>query len=317
MKKIFECLKKIRAQHASFTFFEQLYPLHQMGFSILQSLSLLKTTNLGPLPPKILTQIHSQLEQGLTFCQTLENNKDYFNPMTLIFARIAEQSHDFFTIINIWVQHQKKLKEMKNRIYAQCSYPLFLCFLWVFFILFFSQNTLPKLQSLAQQLGTPKVMSSSSYYAGFSLIIPIYFRKSLIKKWSFKKKWDWWIWSSIMHMGRQMGLSDLQSLEITEHHFKNLHQIDWIQHTIQQVRMGTPLEDCFHGTPTIIQQYLPFLHHQQAFEKLSIYFHQSLEKYLKRLERYLQPTLLFFIAILAASALWMMYQPLLEIGTQI
>lgn len=317
MNKIFEWLEKIKAQRASVAFFEHLYPLHQMGFSVLQSLSLLKTTRQRSLPPKVLTQIHTQLEQGLTFSQTLENNKDYFNPMIIIFARIAEQSPDFFTMMNIWVQHQKKLKEMKSRIYAQCSYPLFLCFLWVLFILFFSQNTLPKFQSLAQQLGTPKVMSSSSYYAVFGFLIPIYFRKSLIQKWSFKIKWDWWIWSSMMHMGRQMGLSDLQSLEMTEHHFKNLHQIDWIQHTIRQVRMGTPLQDCFHGTPLIIQQYLPYFHHRQAFEKLSNHFHQSLEKYLKRLERYLQPTLLFFIAILAASALWMMYQPLLELGSQI
>ena len=317
MNKVLKCIEKIKVQHATLAFFEQLYQLHQMGFSIIQSLSLLKNTHQGLLPKKIFSQIHLQLEQGLTFCQALENCKDYFSPMTITFVQIAERSHDFFTMMDIWVQHQKKLKEMKNRIYAQCAYPLFLSLLWVLFFLFFTQNTLPKFQSLAQLLGTPKVISSTYHDGLFFFLIPIYFRKSLIKKWSFKKKWDWWIWSTIMHMGRKMGLSDLQSLEIIEHHCKNLHQIDWIKNTVEQVRIGTPLEDCFHDTPPIIQRYQLFFHHPQAFEQLSNYFHQSLEKHLKRIERYLQPSLLFLIAILAASTLWMMYQPLLEIGSQI
>ncbi|MDQ5884127.1 MAG: protein transport protein HofC [Pseudomonadota bacterium] len=318
MNIFYQWIEKKQIQKSSLDFFEQLFQLHQMGFSIIQSLTLMKITKHSKMPHWILHKIYAQIEQGFNLSQSIATVKDYFCPMTITFVQVAEQSGDFFKLMNTWVQHEKKRKEMMQRIYTQCSYPLFLCIIWGLFILFFAQTTLPEYQALAEQLGGPTHVHHREWTL---ILIPLFFiflfRKPMIQRWSFKQNLDWWIWSTCMHMGREMGISDIQSLEIIEHHFKNLHQIDWIQYTIRQIRMGTTLEDCFKNIPPIIQQYLPFFHHQEVFEKLSQYFHQCLQKQLQGIERYLQPILLFFIAILAGSTLWMIYQPLLEMGTRI
>lgn len=318
MNIFYQWIEKKQIQKSTLDFFEQLYELHQMGFSIIQSLTLLKTTRHSRIPHWLLHKIHQQIEQGHHLSQSLSSVKDYFCPMSLTFVQVAEQSGNFFELMHTWVQHEKKRKNMIKRIYAQCSYPLFLCFIWGIFIIFFTQNTLPQYHALAQQLDNP---IHSHHGEWILILIPIFFiclfRKPLIQRWSFKKNLDWWIWSSSMHMGREMGLSDIQSQEIIEHHFPSLHQINWIKQCIQQLRLGSPLETCFQATPPVIQQYLPFFHHHRVFENLSQYFEQSLQKQLQAIERYLQPTLLFFIAILAGTTLWMMYQPLLKMGTQI
>lgn len=310
-------------QKTSLLFFEQLHTFHQMGFSILQSIMLLQSATKPILPKDILKMIQTEIEQGYSLPECLESLKAYFCPMTQTFLKIAQQSHDFFSFMNIWVKHEKIRADLIQRIKSQCAYPLFLSGFWLLFFFFFSQKTLPEYQNLAQQLGTTKIQNSwylsklSYEWLGIPFIILFYFRKPIINRWAFKQNLDWWVWSSFMDMGRKMGLSDLQSLEIIAHHFKNFHQLDWIEQTIQQLRWGANLEACFEKTPPVIQQYLIFFHHHQVFEHLTQYFEKSLQQYLKRLERYLQPILLFFIAALAAITLWMMYQPLFEIMSNI
>jgi type II secretory pathway component PulF len=323
-------IPNILGRKKSLFLFEQLYLLQGLGLSIVQSFELLCETPKPCCPRYILADIYHQICQGIPLNQCFQHQGLEFSSMSRAFLNIAHESGQFFKLMHLWFVHEKRLRDFKNKIQQQLSYPLVLILLLVLLLIFFYQHMLPQYLLLMQQMNVdpPKslvICVKIKKYFLPSLIsltsLGFIFFKKIINQLSFKKTLDWWIWSSTMKICLQAKINWLESLNLILGNFSNLHQKTWMIQTQKKLRLGLQLDDCFQGTPLIIQQYLPILKKAESsevvFEKLADYFQFYLEKQIKRIEQYLQPLLLLGIASIAGLMIWLMYQPLFVIGQQI
>jgi type II secretory pathway component PulF len=307
-------------------FFEQLYYFHQMGFSLLKSLEMIYQSAKPCFPIEVVKNIHSSLENGHSLQASLRLQANYFSPVILAFLDMAHHSGNFFELMHLWFEHEKRLQSYTHQIRQQLAYPALLIVVLALVLYCFFSNTFIQYQAFAKQVHIPlpqslQLLESLQSYALWIPLIPMtlfIYRKKIICHLSIKRNFDWWIWSASMKIFLQSGISWLDALHIIEKHFKELHLLPWLQAFQIQLRQGHPFETCFTKAPDIIRHYLPLLKvapdTAPIFSHLADYFLREFEKSLSKIERYAQPFLLLLIAGFIGISLGLMYQPLFEMG---
>jgi type II secretory pathway component PulF len=323
---LFIPIPQVFLKRANHLLFSQLHDFHHMGFSVLKSLEIIYRSPHPCFPAQVIQNICKSLESGLSLKQSFGLYAEYFSPMTLAFLEMAHHSGHFFDFMHLWFENEKRLQAHTHQIRQQLSYPFILILVLVVLLHSFFSHTFYQYQAFANLLHIPRpkslaLLESLKPYLFFTPLLPftiLIYRKKIIAKLGIKKNFDWWLWSSSMHICLKSGVSWPEALLLIEKHFPQLHQKSWLRLIQLKLRQGHPFEECFTETPLVIQQYLPLLKSSAApeliFSHLADYFLREFEKSLSKIERYVQPFLLLILAGFIGMSLWMMYQPLFEMG---
>ena len=309
-------------------FLERILDYQMLGKSFNESIFLMSTKRFCPLPKWVIKPIVEDLSLGLDLNQTLKKHPVFFDDSILQLITYAQRTGKINSFIQLWLSQYSKSKKLKETLKKQLFYPMILLIMSVFLLLFYQFKIKPHYQALFITLGIPWESHSTKALSPFIfLLIPLSlmayhkrFNFPILGK--FKQTYDWWVWLNCMHISLEAGFTFHQSIQLSLKCLPHLHQFSWLESMHQQLRLGGKIEDAMHHyLPWAIQEAIEILMTQgessKIFDVLASQYEQKLQKNADRMEQYLQPLLMMLLALLCTKIIWLMYQPLLNIGQKL
>ncbi len=160
-------------------FLQALSELTGSGLPAGEAVRLLSTRLQEPRLRALCAALWERLSEGLPLSQAMESTGGVFPPHTVNLIAAGEATGNLREVLQRLIQHYTAQQEMRRALASAFAYPVFICLVALFVILFFIFFLLPRLQTLLNSLGgqlpwaTRLLVGMSDFLLHYGLLVVV------------------------------------------------------------------------------------------------------------------------------------------------
>ncbi|MEM9243422.1 MAG: type II secretion system F family protein [Pseudomonadota bacterium] len=341
---------KIKAENIT-TLLVQLAHLLSAGIDLITALSMLAKQHQKSVMATMLSTVINALQNGLSLSQSLNTYPQYFDPLSCQLIAAGEQSGKLDTMLHYAAKQRRDYAQLKSNIISACLYPSMLVITAItitsvllivvipkFAIMFTESNiTLPYLTKVIITLSQwTRAYGSYAIILGLALLLAIYLAKKystygnlyldflLLKLPVFGKLIEKAILTRCLQtfsMAFSAGISLPKVLTICSQVADNKVFYWAYQQLHLKTQQGLGLAASMTEVnlfPTLMVEMTAGGEQSgklcQMLEQLSQYYHDDIQRFIKRLNYLLEPIIMLILGVLIGILLLAMYLPIFKLG---
>jgi type IV pilus assembly protein PilC len=323
------------------------------GIPLLQCLDILSTHSESRILPNILTEVHRDVESGLTFAEALGRHPKVFTRFYVNMVEVGEATGKLDTMLSRLGDHMERIAAVKGRIFSALAYPItlfilacmVLIFMLVWIVPLFSHmfaefdQALPWLTLIVLDCGIFIETHLVSVTVGL-LIVAVVMRQ-LYRKERYRKVFDGLMLtvpvlgdvlkkSAIVQFTRTLGtlvssgVSILDGLVIAGKVSGNTVIEHSIQHVHHQVREGSTISEPLAQSrifPRLVTQMIAIGESTGSLDamlgKIADLYEQEVERAVSILTSLFEPMVIVLIGLGIGLIVIAMYLPIFTMGSLI
>jgi len=331
---------------------QQLSTLLGAGVPILQSLRIIAKQVSSRRLNKILSDVISDMEKGLSLHESLAKYPKVFSELWVNLVESGEASGQLAEVLKRLSDYLERNAQFQRKIISSLIYPAILMVVGVFALLFLTIKIIPTFANLFEgfnvqlPLITRVLIFISSlirkyFILGFlGLLGFIFFFRQLLKTKEGRKKWEAFLFNfrltggffraliverftSSMATLLESGVPILYALEISEHSIANLVVAEIIHQVKEEVRSGKslslPLERSGFFEPMVIQMVAvgeEIGELPNMLKRINSFYQEYVDNFLTRFTSLFEPVMLVVLGVIIGLMVIGVFLPLFQI-TQI
>ncbi|NDH08386.1 MAG: hypothetical protein EBY16_01985 [Gammaproteobacteria bacterium] len=259
------------------------------------------------------------LYQGHTIESALTPLRHYFDEQDYAYLIWNLKTNQLRDVAHHYIYTQEQTAKIKTNIIEQARYPLFLIGLSLILLILLQVFLLPQYQALTASLGLKaSTLPNFSLFIGIGMLVfsflavipqvkrrlfPIFLELEIIS------------WAQTLELGLNAHLPLIECLIQLDNQQKLKYLKAFTQSWILQLRLGLTVYAACHLAPKILQHDLKHYHHDDDFFlKLKLKYQDKALNRLQHIERFIQPLLLSFVALICLYFFYNLYQPLFSMA---
>jgi type IV pilus assembly protein PilC len=329
-------------------FCRQLATLLGSGVTILASLETISKQVTSRRLYEVIKNLQKDMEQGLSFHETLEKHKDIFSELWINLVESGEASGNLAVVLDRLAMYLERNAEFKRKLISALIYPCILLAGSLGALLFLTIKIVPTFAEVFKGFNvdlpgpTLVLMAVSEFIRKFILLIIgglagffILFRK-YIKTREGLKQWEQFLFrlpvfgdffralcverfSSEMSTLVESGVPILYSLEITEQSVGSVVLGEIVHQIKEDVRAGKPLsapmEQSGFFEPMVVQMVTigeEIGELSQMFKRVNVFYQEYVETFLTRILTLFEPMMLIFMGLVVGLMVVGMFLPIFQ-----
>ncbi len=152
-------------------FFQQLLELHGSGMPMAESIRLLSQKVTHPELKALYMELWKDLNKGDSLASSMLKRPDVFGSSITKVIEAGEATGNLAPILKRIIAYLEEKAEIKKKVIASLSYPLFICCVAFTVVLFFLFYLLPQIQTMLTSLGGELTLSAKILINGANLIL--------------------------------------------------------------------------------------------------------------------------------------------------
>lgn len=326
----------------------QLATLLGSGVTILASLETISKQVTSTKLYHVLKSLQKDMEQGLSFHETLAKHKDVFSELWINLVESGEASGNLAVVLDRLAMYLERNAEFKRKIVSALIYPCILLAGSLGALLFLTIKIVPTFAEVFQGFditlpGPTLVLMKVSdfirkyiFYLVMGMALGIYLFRKYIKTKEGQRQWETVLFklplfgeffralsverfSSEMSTLVESGVPILYSLEITEQSVGSVILGEIVHQIKDDVRAGkplsTPMEQSGFFEPMVVQMVTigeEIGELSQMFKRINLFYQEYVSTFLTRVLTLFEPLMLIFMGLVVGLMVIGMFLPIFQ-----
>jgi type IV pilus assembly protein PilC len=329
-------------------FCRQLATLLGSGVTILASLETISKQVTSRRLYEVIKNLQRDMEQGLSFHETLEKHKDIFSELWINLVESGEASGNLAVVLDRLAMYLERNAEFKRKLVSALIYPTILLAGSMGALLFLTIKIVPTFAEVFKGFNvtlpgpTLVLMAVSDFIRRYillmigGLIAFIYLFRKYIKTRDGQRHWESFLFklpvfgdffralcverfSSEMSTLVESGVPILYSLEITEQSVGSVILGEIVHQVKEDVRAGKPLSAPMDQSgffePMVVQMVTigeEIGELSQMFKRINVFYQEYVETFLARILTLFEPMMLIFMGLVVGLMVVGMFLPIFQ-----
>jgi type IV pilus assembly protein PilC len=329
-------------------FCRQLATLLGSGVTILASLETIARQVTSQRLYTVIKDLQRDMEQGLSFHETLEKHKEIFSELWINLVESGEASGNLAVVLDRLAMYLERNAEFKRKLVSALIYPCILLAGSMGALLFLTIKIVPTFAEVFKGFNielpgpTLVLMNVSEFIRRFillilaALIVSIYLFRKYIKTHEGHRQWEHFLFkvpvfgdffralcverfSSEMSTLVESGVPILYSLEITEQSVGSVILGEIVHQIKEDVRSGKPLsvpmEQSGFFEPMVVQMVTigeEIGELSQMFKRINMFYQEYVGTFLTRILTLFEPIMLIFMGLVVGMMVVGMFLPIFQ-----
>ena len=329
-------------------FCRQLATLLGSGVTILASLETISRQVTSTRLFSVIKELQRDMEQGLSFHETLEKHKDIFSELWINLVESGEASGNLAVVLDRLALYLERNAEFKRKLISALIYPMILLAGSLGALLFLTIKIVPTFAEVFRGFNvdlpgpTIVLMAVSDFIRKFIVLIfagtgvLIYLFRKYIKTHDGRRQWEQFLFrlpvfgdffralsverfSSEMSTLVESGVPILYSLEITEASVGSVLLGEIVHQIKEDVRSGKPLsvpmEQSGFFEPMVVQMVTigeEIGELSQMFKRINVFYQEYVGTFLTRILTLFEPMMLIFMGLVVGLMVVGMFLPIFQ-----
>lgn len=134
-------------------FCQELVSLLDAGLSLVEAIELLSEKERGRSGAQVLTQLHADLQRGLSFSDALAHQPEVFAALFVATVRASERTGDIAQAIGRFLAYRQQIDAIRRRIVSASVYPVVLMVVGLLVAAFMLLFVVPRFSRIYEELG--------------------------------------------------------------------------------------------------------------------------------------------------------------------
>lgn len=345
--KLADHFKKVKSKDLAL-FCKQLYTLLNAGVTLINSLNILKVQTENKKLRVVVTNVYDHLQKGLTFSESLQENKDVFPSLMINMVQAGEVSGNLDTVLDRLSLHYEKEHAINSKIKSAMVYPAFIAGLTVVVVTFLITFILPTFMGMFTSAGvelpglTKMMLGISDFIKTkwYVIIIVIFAFSYFVKKFTSTENGQMTVdrlkmrlpvfkgmfqkmyttrFSRTLATLISSGIPLIQALETVAKVLGNKPAEQAVMGSIDDVRKGVSLSVPIKNS----ELFPPMVHYMLSIgeetgamdtlmDKTANYFDQELDESIKRVMALIEPMLIVLMAVIVGFVIISIALPMFD-----
>ena len=329
-------------------FCRQLATLLGSGVTILASLETISKQVTSSRLYSVIKDLQREMEQGLSFHETLEKHKDIFSELWINLVESGEASGNLAVVLDRLAMYLERNAEFRRKLISALIYPAILLAGSLGALLFLTIKIVPTFAEVFRGFNvdlpvpTQILMSVSDFIRRFillifaCLVVSIFLFKKYIATQEGRRQWEHFLFrlpvfgdffralcverfSSEMSTLVESGVPILYSLEITEKSVGSVILGEIVHRVKEDVRSGKPLsvpmEQSGFFEPMVVQMVTigeEIGELSQMFKRINAFYQEYVSTFLTRILTLFEPIMLIFMGLVVGLMVVGMFLPIFQ-----
>ncbi|HNQ50637.1 MAG: type II secretion system F family protein [Candidatus Omnitrophica bacterium] len=329
-------------------FCRQLATLLGSGVTILASLETIAKQVTSTRLYGVIKDLQKEMEQGLSFHETLEKHKDIFSELWINLVESGEASGNLAVVLDRLAMYLERNAEFRRKLISALIYPAILLAGSLGALLFLTIKIVPTFAevfrgfNLDLPMPTQVLMTVSEFIRKFiiliiaAVIVAIYLFRKYIQTREGQRQWEHFLFklpvfgdffralcverfSSEMSTLVESGVPILYSLEITEKSVGSVILGEIVHQIKEDVRAGkslsTPMEQSQFFEPMVVQMVTigeEIGELSQMFKRINAFYQEYVGTFLTRILTLFEPIMLIFMGLVVGLMVVGMFLPIFQ-----
>ncbi|MCM8791631.1 MAG: type II secretion system F family protein [Candidatus Omnitrophica bacterium] len=333
-------------------FCQQLHTLLEAGVTILQSLKIIAKQVSSARLNKIIYEIISNMEKGMSLHEAMAEYPDVFSELWLNLIESGEASGNLVEVLKRLSSYLERNAQFQRKVISSLMYPAILLMVGIFALLFLNIKIIPVFAELFKSFNVQlplltrilifvsTIIKKYSIFIFAALVIFIFLLRKVLRTKEARKRWEEILFklplagvffrsliierfSSNMATLLESGVPVLYALEISERSIVNLVAADIIREIKNEVRGGKslsiPMEKTGFFEPMVVQMVAvgeEIGELPNMFKRINSFYQEYIDTFLTRFTTLFEPLMLIILGGIIGLMVVGIFLPLFQI-TQI
>ncbi|GAB4157413.1 MAG: type II secretion system F family protein [Candidatus Dojkabacteria bacterium] len=330
-------------------FMRHLATMISAGLPISQALDILQSQAANPKFKRVLYEVYSDVQGGLSLAKAFKKNDSVFDEITISLIEAGEESGHLMEVLQRTATELENKKKLQEKIRSAFTYPIIISVVVVVVVAILVTVLVPAMKEIYDQFNsdlpwvTQFMVDVSDFILGFWWLILIIvltgiigikmyidteegkknLHKLLLKMPIFGElitKIQITQFTRVLSLLLKSGLSIVESLRLTAQALSNIHFKNAIMETKEEVEKGVPM-----ATPLARSEYFPLIVSQMVavgeesgaidmvLDKMSEYYNSEVEVMTSNLTTLLEPLILIVMGGVIAFVAFAVYMPMFSL----
>lgn len=352
-KKIILFNKIVNTADIAF-FSRQLAVMLKAGISLSQSLNLIAQNTRKLALTRLIEDIKTDLENSLSFSESLEQHPDYFNQLTRKLIAVGEQSGQLEIMLDKIATHNEKMEYVKKKLRKALAYPLIVCLIAFSVSIVLLTCVVPQFESIFSSFETELpfltclIINLSNFFKNYYLMISLILGGLIFLLKIVNNRSDYYFllfdkfslklpllgnilktaiitrFIRTLAITYSAGLPLIESLNMITTVTGNSIYTNAAQQICAEIANGYSIERALRNTrlfPDLVMQMIAIGENSGTLEimlyKLADFYDEEIDNAIELLTQLLEPAIIAILGLIVGTLVIAMYLPIFKLGSMV